>query len=185
MKDKIIEMLGRGIPAVQVASAVGCDDSYISQIVADPDNAAKIQELKAVHFSKYVEQDASLDEAEAAALDKVKFLVPFITRPAEAVRVYAVLNGARRRTGENANAAAPVMATVSLDLPEAARVKFTLTADKQVIEIAGRSMTTMPAKSMAAILEQRNAARLLATDVPFRPALTPLSKAETPLVDKL
>ena len=166
MREKIIEMLGSGIPATQVASAVGCDDSYISQLLSEPGVCEQVTALKAEHFSKYVEQDQLADDAEAAALAKVSSLIPFITRPAEAVRVYSVLNAAKRRTADSMNASAPIAQTVALELPESARVRFTITPDKQVIEIEGRSMTTMPAKSLAARLEQRNAARLLTQDVP-------------------
>ncbi len=168
MREKIIEMLGKGIPAAQVASAVGCDDSYISQLLSEPHVADQVIALKATHFSAYVEQDQKLDDAEALALEKVASLVPFITRPAEAVRVYGVLNAAKRRTVDAASQAQAVAQTVQLDLPEASRVRFTLTADRQVIEIEGRSMTTMPAKTLAAQLEQRQAARLLNAAAPTR-----------------
>ena len=181
MRDKIIDMLGRGIPAVQVASAVGCDDSYISQLMGDENIAAQVQQLRAEHFSEYVEQDKKVDSAEAAALAKVESLIPFITRPAEAVRVYSVLNAAKRRTADHASANQAPAQTVSLELPEAARVRFTLTPDRQVIEIEGRSLTTMPARTLAAQLEQRNAARMLTTTIPTRL----LKPSEIPLVDKL
>jgi hypothetical protein len=167
MKDKIIELLGRGIPATQVAAAVGCDDSYISQLLSDEDIAQQVAQLRATHFSGYIEQDDRIDSAEEAALAKVSSLIPFITRPAEAVRVFSVLNAAKRRAIEQ-QSTVPVAQTVTLDLPEATRVQLTVTHDKQVIEIAGKSLTTMPAKSLAAQLEQRTAARLLATPVPSR-----------------
>lgn len=166
MKERIIEMLGQGLSATQVASAVGCDDSYISQLISDEDVSRQIQELRAENFSKYVEQDKFLDDAEARALEKVSSLVGFISKPAEAVRVFGILNAAKRRTVDQVNQQQAVAQTVSLDLPAAARVRFTLTHDKQVIEIEGRSMTTMPAKNLAARLEQRNASRLLDMQVP-------------------
>lgn len=166
MKERIIEMLGQGLSATQVASAVGCDDSYISQLIADEDVSKQIQELRAENFSRYVDQDRRLDEAESAALDKVASLASFITKPSEAARVYSILNAAKRRTVDQVNQQQAVAQTVSLDLPEAARVRFTLTNDKQVIEIEGRSMTTMPARNLAARLEQRNASRLLDMRVP-------------------
>lgn len=182
MKDRIIDLLGKGISAVQVASAVGCDDSYISQLLSEPGVAEQVQALKAEHFAKYAEQDATLDKAEAAALEKVSHLLQFVTRPAEAVRVYGILNAAKRRTSDTLQNAQPIAQTVQLDLPAAARVRFTLTHDKQVIEVEGRSMTTMPAKSLAQQLEQRNAARLLTTDIPS--TLLP-SKKDTPLAERL
>lgn len=199
MRDKIIEMLGKGISATQVASAVGCDDSYISQLLSEEGVTEQVTNLKADHFSRYVEQDQIADDAEAEALAKVASLIPFITRPAEAVRVYSVLNAAKRRTVDSLNQANAVAQTITLDLPESSRVRFTITPDKQVVEIEGRSMTTMPAKSLAARLEQRNAARLLTQDVPNslvmnasqqliqKPSqsLTVISKRETALSEQL
>lgn len=167
-------MLGNGIPATQVASAVGCDDSYISQLLSEEGVADKVIAAKAEHFSKYVELDGRVDDAESEALRRVESLIPFITKPSEAVRVYSVLNAAKRRTSDSANAAQAVMQTISLDIPEASRVRFTLTADRQVIEIEGRSMTTMPAKSLASQLEQRNATRLLSA---LAPQMLPISEA--------
>lgn len=166
MKERIIEMLGQGLSATQVASAVGCDDSYISQLLSDENISAQVQALRAENFSKYVDQDQRLDEAESKALDKLATLAEFITRPSEAARVYSILNAAKRRTVDQVNQQHAVAQTVSLELPAAARVRFTLTSDKQVIEIEGRSMTTMPARNLAARLEQRNATRLLDMKVP-------------------
>lgn len=182
MKERIIELLGKGISAVQVASAVGCDDSYISQLLSDPEVLSQVQALKAEHYAKYAEQDATLDKAEARALEKLSHLLEFVTRPSEAVRVYGILNAAKRRTSDTLQNAQPTATVVQLELPAAARVRFTLTQDKQVIEVGGRSMTTMPAKSLAQQLEQRNAARLLTTEVPS--TLLP-TKKDIPLAERL
>ena len=163
MQEKIIELLGRGITPTQVASAVGCDASYVSQIAAAA--ADRIVALRADHFSRFSDQDATLDAAEADALAKVAHLVQYITRPGEAINAYKVLNMARRRTSGPAQTEAPTQ-TLILDLPEASRVRFTVSADRQVIEIEGRSLTTMPAKTLASRLEARNAARLLSVQIP-------------------
>lgn len=183
MRDKIIEMLGKGISATQVAAAVGCDDSYVSQLMSDETVASEVARLRAEHFAIFVEQDAKLDDAEAQALQRLQTLVPFITKPSEAARVYSVLNAAKRRTHDSINAAQAPAQTVVLDLPQASRVALTVTHDRQVIEIAGRSMTTMPAKSLAAQLEQRNAARLLSAEVPatlLNASQQPISKDRAP-----
>lgn len=177
-------MLGQGLSATQVASAVGCDDSYISQLLSDETVSAQVQALRAEAFSKYVEQDRLLDEAEATALEKLSHLAQFISKPTEAARVYSILNAAKRRTVDQVNQQQAVAQTVSLDLPAAARVRFTLTNDKQVIEIEGRSMTTMPARSLAARLEQRNATRLL--DMPIPDVIDVFNEYRTEsLVEKL
>ena len=202
MREKIIEMLGKGIPAAQVASAVGCDDSYISQLLSEQGVEDTVKHLRADHFSAYIELDKKVDDAEEEALQKVASLIPYITRPLEAVRVYDVLNAAKRRAMATIGSGQAVAQTVILDLPEASRVRFTITHDKQVIEVEGRSMTTMPAKSLAIQLEQRNAARLLNAPVPSglsfnasqkiveerinsRNPFTASSKADMPLAEQL
>lgn len=166
MKERIIEMLGKGIPAVQVAGAVGCDESYISQLLSDEAISLQVQELRAENFSNYIAQDKILDEAEAKALEKVAHLVQFITKPTEAARAYQILNAAKRRTVDQVNQQQAVAQTVALELPAAARVRLTLTSDRQVVEIEGRPMITMPAKNLTARLEQRRATSLLDMQIP-------------------
>lgn len=167
MKDRIIELLGRGIPAVQVALAVGCDESYISQVVSEDGVAAQISALKMEHFESYTALDDSADEAEEAALKKVKQLIPFITKPSEAANVYRVLNQAKRRTADAVSSAQSAQSTVvNLQLPAAARVAFITDHNRQVIEIDSRPLVTMGAQSLVKVSEQVRAAKLLSTSVP-------------------
>lgn len=185
MKERIIEMLGRGIPATQVAAAVGCDDSYVSQLLGEEGVEARVAALRAEHFAKYAAQDDEVDKLEQEALAQVKKLIPFITKPAEAVRVYGVLNAAKRRTADAVSNSQAVAQTVALDLPAATRVRFTVTPDRQVIEIEGRSMATMPAKSLAATLEQRRAERHLTADIPATLPFVLEEPATIPVVERL
>ena len=167
MKDRIIELLGRGIPAVNVAMAVGCDESYVSQLVADPDVRAEVSALKAAHSQQYTGMDDSRDDPQDAALKKMKSLIPFITKPSEAARVYSVLNAAKRRTADVASSARDAPSTiVNLELPAAARVAFITDHNRQVIEIDSRPLHTMPAQSLVAIAERKRAERLLDMKVP-------------------
>lgn len=166
MKERILELLGYGIPAVQVAAAVGCDDSYVSQLMADDNFRSQVEVKRAEKFGEAVALDRMLDSAEQTALERMTALIPFMTRPGEAARVYSILNAAKRRTGAHAATQAAPAAVVQLVLPEAKSISFTLSHEKQVIEIEGRSMATMPARSVAAQLEARNARRLLEARAP-------------------
>ena len=166
MKEQIIELLGKGLTATQVAMAVGCDDSYISQLLADPDTKTAVETKRATNLTHYVEHDSRVDKAEEAALERMENLLPFVTKPSEAARIFSVLNGAKRRAATAGPASSAPARTVTLQLPESSSISFTLSHDKQVIEIEGRSLATMPAKNLAQRLEQRNAARLLETKAP-------------------
>ena len=48
-KDYAVSLLAQGIPTSQVAAACGVDDSYISQLRADPEIQQKIAEARAGH----------------------------------------------------------------------------------------------------------------------------------------
>lgn len=166
MRDRIIEMLGNGIPATNVAAALGVDDSYISQVVSEDGVQEEVTVLRAARFSHFAARDAKLEQFEEAALDRMGKLIPFITKSGEAARVYGVLNAAKRKTTDvNSSNAAP-SSIVVLAIPESARVQLTLSSDKQVIEVAGRSMVTMQAKTLAQRLEDRNAVRMLEMQLP-------------------
>lgn len=166
MKDRIIELLGNGIPATNVAEALGVSDSYISQIMSEEGVMEQVQAKRAVRFSKFADRDDFLEQAEEAALKRAAYLIPFMTKAGEAARVYSMLNNAKRKTSmQNANTAAP-STIVNLNIPTTARVNFTMSSDKQVIEVAGRSMVTMPAKTLAQKLEERNTKRMLEMAVP-------------------
>ena len=67
-KDYAISLLAQGIPTSQVAAACGVDDSYISQLKADPEVQQKIAEARAGHAVTDAKFDDTLERAEALAL---------------------------------------------------------------------------------------------------------------------
>jgi hypothetical protein len=73
----------------------------------------------------------------------------------EALKHFQVLNAARRKSDVHASAHVPTSTVVQLQLPQAATVQFKLTTDRQVIEIDGRSMVTMPAQRVTKLLRER------------------------------
>ena len=57
VEDKIIELLGRGYSQTVVASAVGCDDSYISQLMAKEEVRNQVATLRLQHVAVHVEME--------------------------------------------------------------------------------------------------------------------------------
>lgn len=165
-RARIIEMLGNGIAATHVAAALGIDDSYVSQILAEDGVAEEVRSLRAARFGELAALDSRLDTVEEQALRKVEQTLPFVTKASEAARIYTLLNAARRKTGAQATAAPQGATILQLHLPPRTELNLKLASNKEVVEIEGRSMATLPAKSMAALLEQRTASRLLTTIVP-------------------
>jgi hypothetical protein len=185
MEDKIVELLGAGVSQKVVADSVGVDPSYVSQLMAREDVAARVAELRAVRATQFVEHDSNIESLEKQALERMAKLLPLQSDIMKITRVFQVLNGARKSMehGVGAQAAAPG-AIVSITLPEAAQVHFRLTADKQVVEIEGRSMVPMPSHMVAAQLRAKKSLELLEHSAIAPRAPTVSAKART-LIDSL
>lgn len=165
-RERIIEMLGNGIAATHVAAALGIDDSYVSQILAEDGVEEQVRSLRAARFGELAAMDERLDTVEEVALRKVEALLPFTTKASEAARIYSLLNAARRKTGAAASNVPAGATILQLNLPPRTQLNFTMAANKEVVEVEGRSMATLPAKSMAKLLETRQATRLLSQEIP-------------------
>lgn len=167
MDERIIELLSQGYDQTTVASAVGCTDGYISQLVADPQVREQIANARVGKLEKYVEHDDKLDEIEDLALRKMLALMPYCAKPRDAIAMFQAVNSAKRKAAADnmpdASKAtgAPI---VQLNISGPAAVHFRLSGDKQVIEVEGRSMATMSASTLNGKLKERQLARPLITD---------------------
>lgn len=170
MKDRIIELAGNGTPSVAIASVLGCDPSYVSQVLGEEQAAAQVAEMRAAKAVKRQEHDEGIEAAEKIALQRIHALIPFETNIVRAAKVFQVLNGAKKTTDLSNNTTPQAGAIVTLSLPAAAHVHFKLTSDSQVIEIEGRSMVPMQSHQVAKQLRQMQATRLLesAEEAPVR-----------------
>jgi hypothetical protein len=185
MEDRIVELLGAGVLPSVVAQTVGCDPSYISQLMGREEIAAKVAELRMAKTVGMVEHDGKIQDFEELALQKIGTLLPMQNDIMKVTRVFQVLNGARR-SAEHNGAGAPQQpgTVVTLNLPAAAHVEFKLTTDGQVVEVAGRSMVPMPSHQVSAQLRARQAARLLehSQAAPTQPVISARTKS---IVDML
>lgn len=162
MEEKIIELASAGVPNSVIANTVGCDPSYVTQILSKEENQERVREARAAKAAEGIEHDTKIEKAERQALDKVLTLLPMQTDVMKVTRVFQVLNQAKRSndhgmlpTGQQAGA------VVTLNLPAAAQVHFRLTSDQQVIEVEGRSMVPMQSQNVAKRLKELQTQRLL------------------------
>jgi hypothetical protein len=162
MEEKIIELSGAGVPHVVIAATVGCDPSYVSQILATEEAQRRVGELRAGKAAKMIEHDDSIEGAEKIALEKIHRLLPMQTDIMKVTQVFRVLNGAKKASSHGmVGSTMPTEAVVTLELPEAARIHFRMTSDRQVIDIEGRSMVPMQSHQVVAELRKMQAKRLL------------------------
>ena len=172
-KDYAISLIAQGIPTSQVAAACGVDDSYISQLKADPEVQQRVAEARAEHVVADSQFDNTLERAEALALEKIENNLPF-ANIGQALAAFRILNGARRRKDQFAQTEHNVSVTVALTLPQAAIPRYITNTKNEIIEVEGQTMLSATPKTLDDILSARATGALL-------PKITELEKAASRL----
>src|SRR6478609_1276475 len=165
MNDRIIQLLKHGIPPSAVAKAVGCDPSYISQLMADENIREEVSLARVNDVEKGVTVDSQIKNIEEKALQRLDDLVAYVSKPTELLRIFEVMNTAKKRTEEitglNQQSTAPL---VNITISQHAAVALRISSDNQVVEVDGRSMATLPSKQLTERLKERREALPLVTD---------------------
>ena len=168
-KDYAVSLIAQGIPTSQVAAACGVDDSYISQLKADPEVQQRVAEARAEHVVADSQFDNTLERAETLALEKIEKNLPFANM-GQALAAFRILNGARRRKDQFAQTEHNVSVTVALTLPQAAIPRYITNTKNEIIEVEGQTMLSATPKTLDDILSARATGALL-------PKITELEKA--------
>jgi hypothetical protein len=168
-KDYAVSLIAQGIPTSQVAAACGVDDSYISQLKADPEVQQRVAEARAGHVVADSQFDNTLERAEALALEKIEKNLPFANM-GQALAAFRILNGARRRKDQFAQTEHNVSVTVALTLPQAAIPRYITNTKNEIIEVEGQTMISATPKTLDDILSARATGSML-------PKITELEKA--------
>jgi hypothetical protein len=154
-KERILNLLGSGLSNEVVSTTVGCDPSYVSQLMSDEDFRAKVVALRTQTLTANTERDKKIDAIEDSIIEKLRDSLEYVIRPDHLLRAFAVVNKAARRGIAPAAATVINNTVVNLQLPTAATQKFTLSENGEVIEVEGRQLATMPAKSLLNTLAKR------------------------------
>lgn len=148
MKARIIALLGNGVSNAIAASAVGCTESYISQLASDPEIADEIATLRFNNLQAASLRDKEVDTLEDSLLVKLKEVLPLMMRPGEILKAFAVVNAAKRRGASAPEQTHIANQVIHLMLPKHTTVSFQLSAVKEIIEVEGRALVTMPSSQL-------------------------------------
>jgi len=155
-KDRILKLLGSGLSNDAVATAVGCDASYISQLMSDEGFKDQVIELRSVALTAATERDRKADTLEERALDKLETMLDWIHKPGDMLKFFQVLNAAKRRGTPAADNLVINQQIVNLQLPQQAFQKLVMDGRGEVVEIDGQSMLTMqPANLIKQIVTEK------------------------------
>lgn len=161
MKDTILQLLVQpNITQAEVAKVLNVSEGYVSQVVNTPEFQNELAERRVASLKKETAHDDNLARIEETALSRVDNLIPYITKPAEAAKVFQILNNAKRR-GATAEQQQSVIhnhnTVVLLQLPDTVKQKFKVNPNNEVVQVDDRPMATMPSGTLLA------QAKLLAT----------------------
>lgn len=147
--QKILDLLGSGLPEGTVASAVGCTPAYISQLLSEPEFRSQVLEKRVVALQAQSKRDGRYDALEDRLLERLEEILPFMSRSAEVTRAMQVVNAAKRR-GSSIDQPAQLENTrqVILNMPVSVINQFALSASREVIEVNGKPMVSATSQQL-------------------------------------
>jgi len=161
-EDRALALLGSGVNAEAVATALGVSPSRISQLLSDENFAARVTELRFNNLQQHNKRDNAYDTLEDKLLSKLERALPLMMRPAEILKALQVVNGAKRRGQSAPEQITNQQTIVNIVLPSQVVNKFTTNSNNQVIKAGHQDLVTMPSGSLLKkIEEEKNEQRTL------------------------
>lgn len=143
-QEKIKELLGQNLPIHVVASAVGCEDSYITQLLSDADFSAEVTQLRMLALTEYTRRDRNIDAIEDKLISRLEEQVDYMRKPNDILRAFQVLNAAKRRgVGSETNLTVN-QTIVTLQIPDRVVKKVTINQQGEVVQVGDQTLVTMP-----------------------------------------
>src|SRR5882672_10943954 len=80
-RERVLKLLGQGVEQEVVATAVGVSPSYISQLLADPEFASAVAELRLLNLEAASDRDSKYEALEDKLLKKLDETADYMTKP--------------------------------------------------------------------------------------------------------
>ena len=149
LEDRALKLLGSGISAEHTALTLGVTASAIAQMVSKEDFAIKLAELKYESLQKNNVRDGELDSMEDSLIKQLKSVMPMVMRPMELIRLFQIVNSAKRRGASNPEQITQKQQVVRLTLPIQIINKFQVNGQNQVIQVDDQNLVTVQSGQMS------------------------------------
>lgn len=159
---QIRELLGSGLRADVVASAVGVSSSYIAQLMGDAEFANSVIQLRTENLSAHTARDKKIDALEDTILEKVADVVAsgMIYKPRDLIAAFSIINKASRRGAPVDTNAVSVQTIVNLTLPTQLIKGLTISTTGEVVDVqmeeGTQTLVTMPTSTLLQDLANRS-----------------------------
>jgi len=161
-EERALSLLGSGVAAESVASALGVTPARISQLLSEESFSNKVATLRYENMQKHNVRDESYDSLEDTLLRKLEKSLPLLMRPESILKAITVVNGAKRRGQSAPEQVANQQNIVNLVLPSVIAAKFSVNIDNQVTKAGDQELLTMASGNLLKQVEDATAARATA-----------------------
>ena len=154
MQDKILDLLSRGLSQAEVSRALGVSESYISQLLAEPDFKADLEKLRAARATIHSEIDDKYDKVEKTVVDRLSEIISTkvqLLPPSELLKIAKFANEAKRRHAPvDPSTQQRQLPTIVINLPSAniPQLQVVTSPNNEVLEIGGQSLVPMATKTL-------------------------------------
>ena len=170
LKDRAFTLLAMNIPPTQVAAAIGCSPSYVSQLLSDPSFAGAVKEAQAIYVSEKLEQAKKMDDLkdsiESQLLDKLQSTIAYLNKPSDILLAVKIANSLKRSQAASQIApAAAAAGTVKLSLPahllQHAKLNIQISPAGEVLATEGATFLSPPAAMLLNVPPSSSAPKVM------------------------
>lgn len=154
-QEQLLKLLSSGVSNAVAAQALGITDSAVSQYLAETEFANLVAAARVDNLQAATKRDRKYDAMEDTLLEKLESTLPFMVKPHEILGAIRIVNNAQRRgASSGADVNNQPQKVVVLNMPMQVVQKFTLNNNSEVVEVADKTMATLPS---ATLLKQMRA----------------------------
>lgn len=155
-RERVLKLLGQGVEQEVVATAVGVTPSMISQLLAEPEFAREVAQLRLLNLETASDRDGKYEKIEDDLLDKLQTTISYMTKPREIAAVLIGINKTVRRGVRPEHAPQVQQNVVVMNFPRVIQQQFVVNHVNQVIAVGdigqapaeARDLTTITAKAL-------------------------------------
>jgi hypothetical protein len=159
---RILKLLGSGLLPVEVARAVGVDESYISQLQKEESFAQQVNELIVKTFAEQSEIDNNYIEIEKILSKRLRDNASIMFNQDTILRTLKFANEAKKKIapalvtpGNGSNGSGTTInGPVTLILPAAVVKEFILNPNNEIIGIGNEELTTLPSANINKLVRE-------------------------------
>lgn len=153
---QLVDLFSKGVTPIEISRALGITPGAVTQLMAHPDVAPQISEIRAAQIARSSALDARYDSLEEKLVTQLEKSVALILKPQEIAKTIVMINGLKRRGAAHAPELGP-QNQVTLQLAPQILQRFVTNTHNQVVSVGGQTLITMQSSNIPKLAEANHA----------------------------